>query len=151
MRSQITWNSFICSLKYQSKCTHKILVLWLSQFSSVQLSSVTQSCPTLWEPMDCSTSGFPVHTNSWSSLKLMSIESVMPSNHLILFHPLLLPPSIFPSIRVFTNESWLFGLLLFWFFIPLNELKTVSTLSKLLYKESRAFHYLKNHFFVRKE
>ena len=55
--------------------------------------------------MDCSTSGFPVHTNSWSSLKLMSIESVMPSNHLILFHPLLLLPSIFPSIRVFSNAS----------------------------------------------
>ena len=44
-------------------------------------------------------------TNSWSLLKLMSIESVMPSNHLILCHPLLLPPSIFPSIRVFPNES----------------------------------------------
>ena len=44
-------------------------------------------------------------TNSWSLLKPMSIESVMPSNHLILCHPLLLPPSIFPSIRVFSNES----------------------------------------------
>ena len=44
-------------------------------------------------------------TNSWSSLRLMSIESVMPSNHLILCHPLLLPSSIFPSIRVFSNES----------------------------------------------
>ena len=44
-------------------------------------------------------------TNSWSLLRLMSIESVMPSNHLILCHPLLLPPSIFPNIRVFSNES----------------------------------------------
>ena len=44
-------------------------------------------------------------TNSWSLLKLMSIASVMPSNRLILHHPLILPPSIFPSIRVFTNES----------------------------------------------
>ena len=44
-------------------------------------------------------------TNSWSLLKLMSIESVMPSNHLILCHPLLLPPSVFPSIRVFSSES----------------------------------------------
>ena len=44
-------------------------------------------------------------TNSGSLLKLMSIESVMPSNHLTLFHPLLLPPSIFPSIRVFSNKS----------------------------------------------
>ena len=55
--------------------------------------------------MDCSTPGFPVHTNSRSLLKLMSIESVMPSNHLILCRPLLLLPSIFPSIRVFSNES----------------------------------------------
>ena len=44
-------------------------------------------------------------TNFWSLLKLMSIESVMPSNHLILCHPFLFPPSIFPSIRVFSNES----------------------------------------------
>ena len=44
-------------------------------------------------------------TNSWNLLKLMSIKSVMPSNHLILCHPLLLLPSIFPSIRVFSNES----------------------------------------------
>ena len=44
-------------------------------------------------------------TNSWSSLKLMSVESVMPSNHLILCRPLLLLPSIFPSIRVFSSES----------------------------------------------
>ena len=44
-------------------------------------------------------------SNSWSSLKLISIESVMPSNHLILCHPLLLLPSIFPSIRIFSNES----------------------------------------------
>ena len=43
-------------------------------------------------------------TNSWSLLKLMSIELVMPSNHLILCHPFLLPPSIFPSIRVFSSE-----------------------------------------------
>ena len=54
--------------------------------------------------MDCSTPGFPVH-HSWSLLKLMSIESVMPSNHLILCRPLHLLPSIFPSIRVFSNES----------------------------------------------
>ena len=55
--------------------------------------------------MDCSTPGFPVHHNSWCLLKLMSIEPVMPSNHFILCHPLLLLPSIFPSIRVFSNES----------------------------------------------
>ena len=55
--------------------------------------------------MDCSTPGFPELANSWSLLKLMSIESVMPSNPLTLCHPLLLLPSIFPSIRVFSNES----------------------------------------------
>ena len=54
--------------------------------------------------MDCSTPGLPVHHQSQSLLKLTSIEWVMPSNHLILCHPLLLP-SIFPSIRVFSNES----------------------------------------------
>ena len=54
--------------------------------------------------MDCSTPGFCVHPNSRSLLELMSIVSVMPSNHLILCCPLLLPPSIFPSIRVFSNE-----------------------------------------------
>ena len=55
--------------------------------------------------MDCSTPGLPSITNSWSLLKLRYIESVMPSNHLILFCPLLFSPSIFPSIRVFPNES----------------------------------------------
>ena len=68
-------------------------------------SSVAQLYPTLCHPMDCSTPGFPVHHQSQSLLKLMSVESVMPSNHLILCCPLLLLPSIFPSIRVFSNES----------------------------------------------
>ena len=136
---------------------------------ALQFSSVPQSCPTLCDPMDCSTPGCPVHhqlleftqthvhgvsdaiqtshplsspsppafsfsqhfssvqslsrvrlfatprtaarqaalsiTNFWSLHKLMSIESVMPSNHLILCHPLLLLPSILPSIRVFSKES----------------------------------------------
>ena len=55
--------------------------------------------------MDCSTPGLLSITSSRSLLKLMSIESVMPSNHLIVCHPLLLPPSIFTSIRIFSNES----------------------------------------------
>ena len=55
--------------------------------------------------MDCSTPGSLSITNSQSLPKLMSIESVMPSNHLIFCRPLLLPPSIFPNIRVFSNES----------------------------------------------
>ena len=72
-----------------------------------QFSSVAQSCLTLWNPVNCSTPGLPVITNSWGSPKLMSIELVMPSSHLILCHPLLLLPSITPSIRVFSNESTL--------------------------------------------
>ena len=71
----------------------------------VQFSSVAHSCLTLCDPMDCCMPGSVSITNSQSILKLMSIESVMPSNHLILSHPLLLPPSIFPSIRVFSIES----------------------------------------------
>ena len=66
--------------------------------------SVAQLCLTLCHPMDCSTPGFLSFTISRSLLRLMSIESVMPSNHLILCCPLLLLPSIFPSIRVFSNK-----------------------------------------------
>ena len=67
--------------------------------------SVAKSCPTPSDPMNCSTPGFPVLTVSWSLLTLISIESVMPFNGLILYGPLLLLSSIFPSIRVFSNES----------------------------------------------
>ena len=70
---------------------------------SVQFRPVGQSCPTLCDPMDCSTPGFPVH-HPLPAYSLMSFPSLMPSNHLILCRPLLLP-SIFPSIRVFSNES----------------------------------------------
>ena len=72
---------------------------------SVQFSSVTQSGPTLCNPMNHSTPGLPPITTSRGPPKPMSIESVMPSNHLILCRPLLLLPSIIPSIRVSSNES----------------------------------------------
>ena len=65
--------------------------------------SVAKSHLTLCDPMDCSMPGFPVLPISCSLLKLMSVKLVMPSNHLILCHPLLFLPSIFPSIRVFSN------------------------------------------------
>ena len=65
--------------------------------------SVAQSCLTLCNPMNCSMQASLSFTISWM-LKLMSIESVMPSNHLIFCHPLFLLPSIFPSIRVFSSE-----------------------------------------------
>ena len=68
--------------------------------------SVAQSCPTLCDPIDCSTPGFPVlHHPSWNLLKLMSIELVMSSKHLLLCCSLLLLLSIFPIIRALSSES----------------------------------------------
>ena len=68
--------------------------------------SVAQSCPTLCDPLNRSTPGLPVlYYISQSLLKLMSIESMMPPNYLILCRPLLLLPSLFPSIRVFSKEA----------------------------------------------
>ena len=66
---------------------------------------VTQSCSALCDPMDTACQASLSFTIYWSLLKLMSIESVMPSNHLVLCHPLLLLPSIFPSIGDFSKES----------------------------------------------
>ena len=89
-----------------------LLIVINSIESRVQFSSVTQLCWTLCDPTNHSTPGLPVHhqlpestPNSQSPPKPMSIEWVMPSNHLILCRLLLLLPSIFPSIRVFSNES----------------------------------------------
>ena len=84
-----------------------LLGIYPVQFSSVQFSSV-QSLSHVWlfeTPWTAARQASLSITNSRSLLKLMSIESVMPSNHLILCRPLLLLPSIFPSIRVFSNES----------------------------------------------
>ena len=69
---------------------------------SVQLLSHVRPFATPWTAARQASLSI---TNSWNLLKLMSIELVMPSNHLILYHPLLLLPSVFPSIRVFSNES----------------------------------------------
>ena len=74
----------------------------MTQFSSVQSLSHVQFFATPWTAAHQASLSI---TNSQSLLKLTSIESVMPSNHLILRHPLLLLPSIFPSIRVFSSES----------------------------------------------
>ena len=71
-------------------------------FSSVQSFSCVQLFVTLWTAARQASLSI---TNSRSLLRFMSIELVIPSNHLILCHPLLLPPSIFPSIRGFSNES----------------------------------------------
>ena len=77
--------------------------LMLSRYL-VQLNSVAQSCPTV-TPWTAARQASLSFTISRSLLKLMSIKPVMPSNHLILCHPLLLLPSIFPRIRVFSNKS----------------------------------------------
>ena len=77
----------------------------LSLKNASVVSSVAQSCPTLCDPMNCSMPNFSVHHQSQSLLKLVSLESVVLSNHLILCLPLLILPSIFPRIRVFSNLS----------------------------------------------
>ena len=76
----------------------------MGPYSSVQFSSVAQWCLTLATPWTTARQASLSITNSWSLPKLMSNESLMPSNHLILCRPLLLPPSIFPSIRVFSRD-----------------------------------------------
>ena len=83
----------ISSIEYQS-CK--------GRFGYCCCCSVSQSCVTICDLMDCSTPGFPVHHHLW---ELISVESVMSSNHLILCCLLLILPSIFSSIRVFSNES----------------------------------------------
>ena len=98
---RISWK-FCCSteLRTQTQDSDPVNLrkgLEIYQFSSVQFScSVVSDSATPWT-VAWQASLFII--NSWSLLKLVSIESVMPSNHLILCHPLLLPPSIFPSIR----------------------------------------------------
>ena len=87
------------NIVYWSLSVFPIIIYFL--LSSVQSLSRVR----LGDPMDCSTQASLSITNSQSLLKLMSIKSVIPSNHLIFCCPLLLPPSIFPSIRVFLNES----------------------------------------------
>ena len=82
----------------------KILKFFEKYKCSVR-SSVSQSCPTLCNHIYCSTPAFPV-INSQNLLKFMSFKLVMPSNHLILCHPLLLLPAIFPIIRVFTVSQF---------------------------------------------
>ena len=80
--------------------------IWIGQGSVTFLQfSCSVLYLTLCDPMDCNMPGFPVHHQLLEVTQLMSIESVMPSNHLILCHPLLHLPSIFASIRAFSNES----------------------------------------------
>ena len=85
--------------------TLQFLLLLSLSLHELQFSSVTQLCLTICDPMNCRIPGLPVHHQLQELLKFMSIELVMSSKHLILCHPLLLLPSIFPSIRVFSNKS----------------------------------------------
>ena len=78
---------------------------FLNLVLNCSLSSVIQSVPTLCDPMDYSMPGFPVHHQLLELTQIHILESVMPSNRLILCHPLFLLPSVFPSIRVFSTES----------------------------------------------
>ena len=86
-------------------CNFYLFIFTNVTFYSVQFSSVSQSCPALYNPTYHSMPALPVH----HQLKLMSIESVIPSNHLTLCPPLLFLTSIFPSIRGFSNESQFFS------------------------------------------
>ena len=116
----------ICGYTYGGNKENNFRFKQNADFQSLSLSSVSQSCPTFWDPMNRSMPGLPVHQNSWSSHKPMSIESVMPSNHLILCRPLLLLPSIFPSIRVlqmsqfFASGSQSIGVSILASVLPMN-------------------------------
>ena len=116
-------NTGFCSIPIVSS-----LNVWynsLVKSSGIQFSSVAQLCQTLCDPMNHSMPGLPVHHQLRSSLRLISIESVMPSSHLILCRPLLLLPPILPSIRVFSNDSALMSRPKYWSFsfsiIPSKE------------------------------
>ena len=89
-------------VRCMERVTWKLTVPCVKQISSVQSLSCVQLFATPWTAAHQASLSI---TNSRSLLKLISIKSVMPSNHLILCHPLFLPPSIFPIIRVFSNES----------------------------------------------
>ena len=91
---------FLLDLYLGVECLNHIIDMCL-----ILLNSMTQSCPTLCDLMDHSMPGFPVHHQLPELLRLTSIELVMPSSHLILCRPLLLLPSVFPIIRVFSNVS----------------------------------------------
>ena len=92
--------SILVSFFFPWKIWFKLMFIFLLQFSSV-----AHLCSTFCDPMDCSMPGFPGHHQFPELAQLMFVESLMPSNHLIFCCPLLLLPSVFPSIRVFSSES----------------------------------------------
>ena len=154
---------FICRLIYHEYQISTVLSsawLYFSPFSSVQSLSHVWLFATPWSAAGQVSLSI---TNSRSLLKFMSIESVMPSNHLSFCHPLLFPPSIFPSIRVFSNESalcirwlkyWSFSLSLslslsFSFqWLPLGWTGCISLQSKGLSRVFSNITVQKHHFFA---
>ena len=92
---------------YRASAVPSTIYIYCARDMPCCCCSVAQSCPTLRNPMDCRVPDFPVLHHLLELVQLMSTESVMPSNHLILCCFLLLLPSIFPSIRVISNESLL--------------------------------------------
>ena len=103
------WKQFRMAAAKQSSYQDLTQIPTLSQAPYAQFSSVAQSCPTLCNPMDCSTPGFPVHHQLSEFAQISSIELMMTSNHLSLYRPLHLLPLIFPSIRDFSSE-WALGI-----------------------------------------
>ena len=119
----VMYVSMLLSIHPHPELSINLFSMSVSPFSSVQLLSCVQLFATPWTTARQASLSV---TNSWSPPKPMSIEFVMPSNHLILCHPLLLLPSIFPRIRVFSNESVLrMRWPMYWSFSfsisPLNE------------------------------
>ena len=100
---KIKWD--LLTLWLSSEIIFQIKYFSISLPRGAQFRSVAQSCPTLCDPMNCSTPGLPVHHQLPESTQTMFVESVMPLNHLMLCHALLPLPLNFPSIRVFPNES----------------------------------------------
>ena len=96
---------FLCVCVHHISLSIHTPIGHLGYFHVICCCSIAQLCSTLCDPVDCSIPAFLVFSYLQSSLKLMFTESVMPSNHLILYRSLLLPLSIFSSIRVFSNES----------------------------------------------
>ena len=140
----------------------KTLATLMSLKNGNQFSSVAQSCPTLCDPVDCSTAGLPVHCQLPGLPKLMSIESVMPFNHLILCHPLSsclqsFPASgSFPMSRFFTSGGQSIGASVLATVLPMNfqdwfPLELTGLISLLSKGLSRVFSNTtvqKHHFFI---
>ena len=101
-------NNSTNSIRYMESKVHAALFTIVKMWMQSKCFGSVQSLSRIWflaTPWAAACQASLSITNSWSLLKLMSIESVMPPSHLILCRPLLLPPSMFPSIRVFSNES----------------------------------------------